>query len=360
MCKRLAGVVQLHAGHQQAGKHGKHVGGIETAQQGNVEFGIAPVSVDVQVQARLRQAQRVGDHGAAPESVAGDARRTRFAFELLAEGIVDIDHDPFQSRPAEQARLGMGIVFHVAVIIEMIARQIGQHCDIERRAVDAPLREAVRGHFHCARDGTLLPVMRKTLLQLDGIGSGIERRRERAGKAVADGADDGGFAAQLRQGLRNPVRDRGLAVGAGDADHVQRARRLAIHMGRDFADAGLQADHAGIGNPERRIPLIVVGLPQHAVDALRHGLRNEIPAIAGFARIGGEYHARHRLAAIADESGDRYAEPFEDMRNRFPDCMGGGRHGGGMEIRHHTPPLAASVFWVTRVAVSGASGGSAN
>ena len=312
------------------------------------------------MQACLGQAQLFTDHGTALKTIAGNARRPRFALKPLAEGVVDVDHHPFQAGPAEQPRLGVGIVVHVTVVIEMIARQVGQHRDVERRAVDAPLREAVRRHLHRARDCALLPVLRETLLQFDGVGRGVECRGERTREAVADGADDGGLAAQLRQSLRDPVRHRGLAVGAGDADHVQRARRLAIDMRSDFADAGFQPDHAGVGNGECRVPQIVVGLPQHAVDALRHRLRNEIASIARLPRIGGEYHARHGLAAVVDEVCNSNAEPLEQMRHGFPDGHRGCRNRGGMGFCHHTPPRTDSEFCVTRVAVSGASGGSAS
>ena len=248
----------------------------------------------------------------------------------------------------------------------MVARQVGQHRDVERRAIDPSLRQAVRRHFHRARRRALPPVEREALLQVDGVGRGVECGRERAGEAVADGADDGGFAPQLRERLRHPVRHRGLAVGAGDADHVQRARRLAVDVGGDFADAGFQAEHPGVGHIKGGIPLVVIGFPQHAVDALRHRLRDEVAAIARFPGIGGEHRTRHGLAAVVDEFGNVDAEPLQNVRHGFPDRLRCGQAGACvlLGIRHHAPPparaIAGCAFCVIRVAVSGASGGTAS
>ena len=367
--ERPAGVIQFHLGHQQGGQYRQQVGGIEAAQQRRIDLGIAPVGMHGEMQACLRQLQFFPYHGTTLKTVAGDSRRRPgLAFQPLAEGIVDVDHHPFEPGPVEQPRLGVGIAFHVAVVIEMIARQIGQHRHIENGAIDAPLRQAMRRYLHCTCRRTLLPIERKTLLQFDGVGRGIERGRECAGlvpewgEAIAHGADDGGFAPQLRQGLGNPVRHGSLAVGAGDADHVQRTRGFTVHVRGDFTDAGLQARHPGVGDGERGIPLIVIGLPQHAVGTLRYRLCDEVAAIARFTRIGGEYRTRHGLATVVDEFGNADAEPFQNVRHGFPDAMRrrGAEAGLGLWLGHYAPPPARSSLCVIRVAVSGASGGNAS
>ncbi len=43
----------------------------------------------------------------------------------------------------EQLCLGLGVTVHVAVIIEMIAAQVGEHHRVEGDAVDAILRKRV-------------------------------------------------------------------------------------------------------------------------------------------------------------------------------------------------------------------------
>src|SRR3569832_2771605 len=78
------------------------------------------------------------------ESVSGDARGPGFAFQPPPELVVDVDHDPLPPGPAEQPGLGVGIDLHTAVVIEVVARQIGQHGAIEAGAVAAALRAPER------------------------------------------------------------------------------------------------------------------------------------------------------------------------------------------------------------------------
>jgi hypothetical protein len=57
--------------------------------------------------------------------------------------------------PLEQTGLGRAVCLHVTVVVEMIAREIGEHGEIEGDAIHASLVERVRGNFHgnrfCAR-----------------------------------------------------------------------------------------------------------------------------------------------------------------------------------------------------------------
>ena len=55
-------------------EHGKQVGGIEAPQQRRVELGIAPVGMDLEMQARLRQLQLFPHHSAPLEPIAGNTR----------------------------------------------------------------------------------------------------------------------------------------------------------------------------------------------------------------------------------------------------------------------------------------------
>ena len=135
-------------------------------------------------------------------------------------------------------------------------------------------------------------------------------------------------------------------------------------MCSDFADAAFQIDYAGVGNTQRRIPLVVIGLPQHAIDALRDGLNDVVAAIARLARVGRKNHARRGFAAVAHQLGERNAQAFQNMRHGFQAALrfeSGGLHVG---LSHHSPPPARAsrggVLCVILVAVSGASGGSPN
>jgi hypothetical protein len=50
--------------------------------------------------------------------------------QFTPAGVVEIADRQAQARPGEQPRLGLRVVRHAAVVIEMIARQIGEHRDV--------------------------------------------------------------------------------------------------------------------------------------------------------------------------------------------------------------------------------------
>ena len=62
----------------------------------------------------------------------------------LAEGIVEIDDRRTKIGHLEQAGLGSGIGFHRAVVIEVIAGQVGEYRDLEAGTVSPPLLQADR------------------------------------------------------------------------------------------------------------------------------------------------------------------------------------------------------------------------
>ena len=147
--------------------------------------------------------------------------------ERAAERIVDVDHRGVEPGPCEQALLGRAVGLHRAVVVEMIAREIGEHREIERDRVDAALVERVRGHFHRDVARAFVAERREQTLHRDRI-----RRRARAFDDVADEAgaeraDRRHAMARVVQRLREQVHGRGLAVGAGDADDGQRERGIA-------------------------------------------------------------------------------------------------------------------------------------
>ena len=117
----------------------------------------APARIEFELDAARRQRDVHGAHepggGARVRLVAaaGDdqpAAAARIDGELAAERVVDVDHARLQVRAREQPRLGGAVVFHGAVIVEMIARQVGERGGAEAHGADARLVERVRGHFH--------------------------------------------------------------------------------------------------------------------------------------------------------------------------------------------------------------------
>ena len=70
--------------------------------------------------------------------------------QLDTKRIVEVDHRQAQARPLEQARLGRSVRFHRAVIVEMVARQVGEDRHIDAGAIHAPLLDADRTGFQRA------------------------------------------------------------------------------------------------------------------------------------------------------------------------------------------------------------------
>ena len=67
-------------------------------------------------------------------------------------GIVEVDHGRRARREhLEQPLLGGEVRLHVAVIVEMVPRQVREHARRKPRVIDSLQGERVRRHFHHAR-----------------------------------------------------------------------------------------------------------------------------------------------------------------------------------------------------------------
>ena len=136
------------------------------------------------------------------------------------------------------------------MIVEMIAREIGEGAGGEPHAVEPVLIETVRGGFHRQMGDAVAGQPIERSVQADRIGRGqrsIEaaRRRDEAGRA-----EGGGGVAERRPDLAHEGRDRGLAAGAGHRDD---GRRLAgIEPRRRLRERGADAGDADEGHARAR------------------------------------------------------------------------------------------------------------
>jgi hypothetical protein len=109
--------------------------------------------------------------------------------------IVAIEHREFRRRTAgshEKALLGGEVRFHGAVIVQVIARQIGKHHGMKLHAVDASQVERVRGNFHGnVRPAGLLELAEQAH-QVERFRSGVDGWKHAAGNVILDGPDHGG------------------------------------------------------------------------------------------------------------------------------------------------------------------------
>ena len=126
--------------------------------------------------------------------------------ELAAELVIDVYHRVLQVRPMEELRLGGAVIFHGLVIVEVIARKVGEQCRIEFDAIDATLVDAMRRNFHCAAHDPVGMQSGQLRLQRNCVRRGVHRGVQRSRESASQRADHSGLPPQSRQRLRDPVR----------------------------------------------------------------------------------------------------------------------------------------------------------
>ena len=294
--------------------------------------------------ARRGRLQRVADD---VHAVAGS-----HACEPAPERIVQVDDGMAQRRPREELRLRRAVAGERPVIVEMVAREIGEERHVEGDTRQPVLHEADRRNLQadglCA--GTHEP--RERAMQPQRIRCRIRRRPQPSRCPVAQRADRRTGTTGCAQRLREPLAARRLAVSAGNADRPQPRRRCTIYGVRDLADAASQSYNAPIRHAPARIPTEARRrIPQHTASTLRQRLRDEAAAILCLAGIGDEGVTGLDRAAVADESAQR-----ERVGGRFalrgrhtssftsgisPDGMTTLRVGasGGMDNRRSAPDI---------------------
>ena len=157
-------------------------------------------------------------------------------------GIVEIDDGCAQTRPSEEHRLGIGIGLHAAVIVEMVASQVGVDRDRNARAVEPMLMQPDRRRLDGNRLVASLGKARKKRLHSEGIGRGEPGLLERPGASGTQRADDRAGTTQALQALRNPLAATGLAIGAGDRNHIKRSGGMIMIDIGDGSAGALETD----------------------------------------------------------------------------------------------------------------------
>ena len=126
---------------------------------------------------------------------AGRADRHRVGRERghrAARVVVDAHHRSGCVRwrsGREQPRLGVEVVLHRRVEVEVVPRQVGEAADREVDAVDAPEAQRVAGHLHHHGVDALFDHQRQQGLQIGRLGGGQRARQVLARDPDADGAD---------------------------------------------------------------------------------------------------------------------------------------------------------------------------
>ena len=208
---------------------------------------------------------------------------------------------PSGQQRVEQAHLGGEIGVERAVVVEVVARQVGEGGRREAHAVEAALLDAVRGRLHREMRDTVGGEPVEALVQGDRVGG-----RQRAVDAAirrddADRAERGGGMAEGQPDLPAEGGDRGLAAGAGDRNDRLGLAGMESGGGPRQRVAGVVDEDARDAGRQRRLRLMV-GDDRHG--ALLDGLGNEAGAVGLGAGKREEGVARRDLAAVGRKAGD--------------------------------------------------------
>ena len=301
---------QRHLPGQQHRQHRQDVVDIEFTDQAHASSALAPAGLHLDHRplgsgrnARRAHEARPRGHRAAQARGDDQGRSGAGGGQLRTEGVVDVDHAVRQVRPRQQPRLGGAVGLHRAVIVQMVARQVGENRRVEAHAVDAPLVEGVRGDFHAHALGAQRAQLRQLTLQRDGIGGRVQRRGDLRRAAKAEGADIGCGTPALLERLRQQPRAGGLAVGAGDPGDGELLRGRIEEAVGDDADALAEPGHRrgeGAGRQLRGLRG-AVRFVEHRARPAGDRLRGEFQPMVGAPAAGQEQGPGSRRAAVESE-----------------------------------------------------------
>ncbi len=129
--------------------------------------------------------------------------------------------------------------------VEVVLGEVREGRDAEAHGVDAVEREAVARHLHHEMGRARVDHLTGEARDVVGLGRRVGRGAGDAGAAEGHRAHHRWPTAsrahrRLEQGGR-----RGLAVGARDADYLERARRLAVDQLRRFGQGAPRVQRDG-------------------------------------------------------------------------------------------------------------------
>lgn len=113
--------------------------------------------------------------------------------------VVDADDPLAGPRWCEQPRLGLEVVGHVGVEVQMVLREVGEQRHVIAHPVDPVLSQGVAGDLHDDRVGPPLVHDRKDRVQVGGLRGGADRGQSLVADACLHRADESGASAQCAQ-----------------------------------------------------------------------------------------------------------------------------------------------------------------
>jgi hypothetical protein len=227
-------------------------------------------------------------------AVAAQRRQKR---EFAAVAVED-GGSPRRQQSREQPLLGGAVMRHVAVVIEVVAGQIGERARGEAHAVEPLLVETVGGGLHGEMGDAARGEPVEELVQRDRVRRGQRPVDGELARHDAERPDRGGFEPKRLPDLAHEGDDRGLSAGAGDRDDGLGLARVKASGGVSEGGAGVaDLDEGGVrdfppafGHDRRR--------------AFRQRLADMLEAVVLRAGKGEEYVAGQGLPAVEREPDD--------------------------------------------------------
>ena len=297
-------------------------------------------------------------------------RRLETLGQAPPELLPHVDDGPAQSRPMEQSRLGRAVGLETAVIVEVIARQVGEDRGVEAHAGDAILVERVRGHLEAHRGCARVARLGEATLQAHRVGGRQTRVAQGARPAEAEGSEVGTAVPDEVRGLREQVGARRLAVGPRDPDDLQFLGRTPEEAVRQLARTHAEPGDLDLADVRghRRCLHARCGLPQHGGRAALDRTRRMGEPVRGAALAGQERRARRHRPAVQRQVRDhdvawRSRDPAKQIGerrtvSRSARVLRKGAHAGVLTAAHHGSCACTSVVAGMRCRSSGGSASS--
>ena len=236
--------------------------------------------------------------------------RARGGGEFFSARIVRIDHRDARRRihrSIEEQALGGEIVFHRLVVIEMVAREVGEDGNVKRNSDHAALVEGVARDlgdelFRAARN-----TFRHHLEQIARFGRGVNRGASLTGDVAFNGADE-------NAGTRGRVEERfgeecggGFSVCAGDSSGGERTLGMAEERRGGLGEraaAVLDMEERNFRLIDREMVESLLGVSDDANCARSNGILDKTIAVGRAAFHGHEDGALPHAARVVLDARD--------------------------------------------------------
>ena len=234
--------------------------------------------------------------------------------------VVSVEHR--SPRPLHQRSFRGQVAGHVAVEVQVLGAEIGPHRQLEGDLVEPPQGQPVGARLEHDMLDTSVREAGEQRLHLGRFGAGevpLERQLLVA-QADAGGPNEPGLVLPREQ-VMEQERGRGLAVGAGDADHPHAFRRVAVEGGCELGDGAAGIVDVEVGHPgdggrsgafadhrdraaRHRVGHEGVSVDEQAGPGHEQGAGGDLVAVLGDPR----HHHLGQLGGLAQRLGDQLAQ----------------------------------------------------